>query len=614
MTQLITHPIGANAITGAEIKGIYEGQPDTNPFTDARREKLAGIGEVLDSTAALIVDTTLTYTAGQPRTVTAGDIVNTRDGFAYQVLLSGATEDIQNANSVKLSVVAQNGVHPMLAYGPNADGATDDATLIDKANLSGRTVDLGGKDYEYSGSFLPTARFINGRIYDDNRTWSFYPNVNRLSAPIPTHTFGQGGNQFPGEVIVDFNSPIADGSSNPKSVALNGVSTATRLFVQPRSSTWVGGVVFMGSDPVAANTLQVRAGNFSGAGETPGNRTVFVWEGENQSLRQVFAISASIDDGDTFVVGVDSETNDAILYKTRNGGTSWRPVYCWENAKAVRQFLRTSSANGLSHIMCGGDTGRIATTTDGFDTVTDRGQLGSEDVLFCLEQEGGEASGNANILAGSGSGHVWLSDDAGVNWIDLGQVNASYDECWGLIYLSGSGSSAEYLALVHDNSEVLAPAIYLITNLTTGPTMTATLKATLAVADKAHQGFLLTNDGTLLIGTENGKIYRSVAPYTTFTQVFDTKTLDATETKARAFAQWFSGEIFMVGQDDGYVWRSDNDGQTWVREHRCGLLDSPICVRNYADNGLLIGCGQGLVTGKPFKATFYRAMKAFRDD
>ena len=42
----------------------------------------------LDDVAALLADTTLTYTAGQPSTVVVGDYVRTRkEGFAYKLLL-----------------------------------------------------------------------------------------------------------------------------------------------------------------------------------------------------------------------------------------------------------------------------------------------------------------------------------------------------------------------------------------------------------------------------------------------------------------------------------------------------------------------------------------------
>ena len=52
----------------------------------------------------LLADTTLTYTAAQPGTVVAGDVVRTREeGFAYEVAASGATDQhVTTAGGVKL--------------------------------------------------------------------------------------------------------------------------------------------------------------------------------------------------------------------------------------------------------------------------------------------------------------------------------------------------------------------------------------------------------------------------------------------------------------------------------------------------------------------------------
>lgn len=64
---------------------------------------VAGIREFRDVTT-LIANTTLTYTAGQTGTVTAGDIVRPRsEGFAYEVVAADATDqNITTAGGVKL--------------------------------------------------------------------------------------------------------------------------------------------------------------------------------------------------------------------------------------------------------------------------------------------------------------------------------------------------------------------------------------------------------------------------------------------------------------------------------------------------------------------------------
>lgn len=424
------------------------------------------------------------------------------------------------------------------------------------------------------------------------------------------NVFGKGGGQFPGAYTVTVGG-ILDGASATQTVAVPGLTTATRVFVEPRASLWTGGIVFMGSEPSAVNTLLVRAGNFSGSSFGGGNREIFVFEGENQSLRQTFSLSASIEDADTYVAGVDSQTNTCVLYKTRSAGGSWFPAQALSACKAARRILRTSSANGLSHIVFGAEEGKVFTTTDGFSTISDRGRLGSEDVLFWAEQEGGEASGVANIVTGSGTGKVWYSTDTGANWTDLGVISVSHNQVWGLIWLTGSGSSAEYLALLNDSTNIVRPAVYHLTNLTTGPTMTATKLADIDVIGNAFQGFIKLSNGSVLVGLEGGNVYRAASPYSAWPEVWDISELDAAETKPRTFVQWATGELFCVGQDAGFIWRSDNNGTDWVREHRLGVQDAAICARNLANNGLLIGCGQGFVTNIPFKATIYRAIKQF---
>lgn len=58
----------------------------------------------LDDVAALLADTSLTYTTGQPGTVAPGDYVRTRaEGFAYEVAAAAATDhNVTTAGGVKL--------------------------------------------------------------------------------------------------------------------------------------------------------------------------------------------------------------------------------------------------------------------------------------------------------------------------------------------------------------------------------------------------------------------------------------------------------------------------------------------------------------------------------
>ena len=103
---------------------------------------------------------------------TAGTVISSRkEGFAWEAVASGG--DVQNAGGQRFDVQPQNGVTPMLALNPAADGVTNDAAIIDAINVSGRVVDLGGRSYEYGGTFTAVATFQNGRITDDNRTFDY---------------------------------------------------------------------------------------------------------------------------------------------------------------------------------------------------------------------------------------------------------------------------------------------------------------------------------------------------------------------------------------------------------------------------------------------------------
>lgn len=66
-------------------------------------------GPWLDNVSALLSDTSLTYTIGQPSTVASGDYVRTRaEGFSYQVSASSATDHhVTTAGGVKLYQVGQ---------------------------------------------------------------------------------------------------------------------------------------------------------------------------------------------------------------------------------------------------------------------------------------------------------------------------------------------------------------------------------------------------------------------------------------------------------------------------------------------------------------------------
>lgn len=117
-------------------------------------------GPWLDTVAALLADTTLSYTAGQPTTVADGDYVRTRaEGFSYQVAASGATDQhVTTAGGVKLYSLQPN----VIAFGAAGDGVTDDsaAFLAAFAVFPSADFDLQGKTYRVTA--VPSGRYRNG--------------------------------------------------------------------------------------------------------------------------------------------------------------------------------------------------------------------------------------------------------------------------------------------------------------------------------------------------------------------------------------------------------------------------------------------------------------------
>lgn len=87
----------------------------------------ATLARQFDTVPALIADEVLSYTAGTGKTVvTAGEYVTTRDGFAYQVAASGASDhDVTTAGGVKLYVLPIAGWIETAAFGGPSGVASD---------------------------------------------------------------------------------------------------------------------------------------------------------------------------------------------------------------------------------------------------------------------------------------------------------------------------------------------------------------------------------------------------------------------------------------------------------------------------------------------------------
>ena len=104
-----------------------------------------------DNVAALLADSVLTYTAGQPSSVAAGDYVLTRsEGFSYLVAASGATNHhVSTAGGVKLYVQPGANGYNVKAFGAVGDGVTNEAAIFSslETGTKGAAIDLLGGVY-----------------------------------------------------------------------------------------------------------------------------------------------------------------------------------------------------------------------------------------------------------------------------------------------------------------------------------------------------------------------------------------------------------------------------------------------------------------------------------
>jgi hypothetical protein len=98
-----TEPGGAGTKSSREWSLVSEGEANR---AEVARDDAQGVlaDRLRRDVATLLADTTLTYTAAQPGTVTAGDIIRTRaEGFSYEVAPSSATDHhVTTAGGVKL--------------------------------------------------------------------------------------------------------------------------------------------------------------------------------------------------------------------------------------------------------------------------------------------------------------------------------------------------------------------------------------------------------------------------------------------------------------------------------------------------------------------------------
>lgn len=118
----------------------------------------------LDTVAALLADTTLTYTAGSNSSVVTGDYVKVRNGaHVYQVQASGSsTNHIATAGGVKLNVLPGLSGYSVMAFGAKGDGVTDDSAAIQKAFDTAKPTAVPSFPNNSGTFFFPKGTYIIG--------------------------------------------------------------------------------------------------------------------------------------------------------------------------------------------------------------------------------------------------------------------------------------------------------------------------------------------------------------------------------------------------------------------------------------------------------------------
>lgn len=274
----------------------------------------------LDDVAALLADTTLTYTAGQPSTVVVGDYVRTRkEGFAYQVATVG---DVTTAGGIQLDVIAGDGSYNVLAFGAVGDGITDDTTAIQNAINAAATnrslsVLIPPKHYIVSTLYdhydvtlnpnFPSGAFYEGRVSLDGIKAADWPQLNNLasdysgciietnSATGPAIKLGNG----------DGASSATARRTSVKNIAFLGTCTST--------------VVDM--DASVQHVVLEHLTIFNDGGV--GGKALYIHDGAYTSNFYNLHISSNGTNGNGVVVEDASLVNFDTVNVTNCGGTAW---------------------------------------------------------------------------------------------------------------------------------------------------------------------------------------------------------------------------------------------------------------------------------------------------
>ena len=115
----------AGNISAEDVRTVLNNLSESAIFPEDSRE--------IEDVSALLSDTSLTYTADQPGTVSEGDYVRTRaEGFSYEVAASGASDEhVTTAGGVKLYIQPEgSGFFNIAAFGPVSAASINSAFAL----------------------------------------------------------------------------------------------------------------------------------------------------------------------------------------------------------------------------------------------------------------------------------------------------------------------------------------------------------------------------------------------------------------------------------------------------------------------------------------------------
>lgn len=223
-------------------------------------------GPWLDDVAALLADTALTYTAGQPGTVVAGDIVRTRaEGFAYRVVALDSTDyDWATAGGVLLYLLPGDAGHYNFAgMNPYATGL---ASGDDYPKLK-RLLDRPGTGTGWYQSsppiYFPNGRYFMGQTIQLKRSTRLFGNSSGLPSDaaaelvFPSDTAG---------IIVHRYNTIGYTTEAVPTTAADASIIEGLILTGSRGTDLTAHGIWLRARAVVRN---VRIQNFAGAGFRP---------------------------------------------------------------------------------------------------------------------------------------------------------------------------------------------------------------------------------------------------------------------------------------------------------------------------------------------------------